>query len=111
MGKVLVSTISNGVNKFKGKGIFNKNELVFYENKIKTKIIIKKDKLIIEREADYFLHLEFEENKKTEGYINNFGKVILDIFTSKLIIRKDSIYIKYNIFEDFTYFVSFTNIL
>lgn len=109
MSKVLIKSKLTGdnVNTFEGMGIYNKNELVFFENGVKNKIKIFSNKIIIERESDYFLYLEFEQNKKTKGYILTQVRADIDIFTSLLKINENSIYIEYKIFNNFSYLIEF----
>ncbi len=90
--------ISEEETLFSGKGILKNNELIFYENKIKNKIKILKDKIIIERISDYSLKMEFIMGKMTKGTYTMYDQnLYLDIFTSKLNTGENSVFIEYNL--------------
>lgn len=60
---------------FEGKGIKNKNEIIYKDKDVSTKIIL--DEIIsIERKADYFLKLNLKKGIKLEGeYITKYGNM------------------------------------
>lgn len=83
---------------FSGKGILKENEIIFYENKVKTKIKLSKNKIIIERLNDYFLKMEFIRSKKTNATYTMGDKCFyLDIFTNSLKIDKNKFSINYDL--------------
>jgi len=83
------------------KGILNKNEIIFYDQKVKNKIRIFENKIVLERNFDYLLELEFIMGKKTKGAYTIDGNTYeIDIFTSVLEIKKNEILIDYYINKD-----------
>ena len=117
MNKVLIKSklISDEENFFNGKGILRKNELIFYDNKIKTKVKILENKIILERTLDYILTLEFIKHTNTKATYNIYGKNLnLEIYTNELKINENNIFINYDLTlnEDekmnFTYYIEYS---
>ena len=86
-----------GKHIFKGKGIKNKDVIIYNDDNILTKIKIK-DTVFLERKKDYHLKLGFNINEKVKGtYITKEGKLDVLTETKILKIEKNSIKIKYNL--------------
>lgn len=86
---------------FIGKGILKDNEIVFYENKVKTKIKILEEKLVIIREENYLLKMEFMRGKITEATYNMYDKnFYFEIFTNELKIEENKILVNYDLTLD-----------
>lgn len=93
--------ISDDEINFIGKGILKENEIIFYEDKIKTKVKILEEKIIISREENYLLKMEFIRGKKTEATYNMYDKnFYLDIFTNDLKIEENKIFVNYDLTLD-----------
>lgn len=83
------------------QGILKNSEIIFYDNKVKNRIKVMENKVIVERTLDYFLKLEFIMGKMTKGTytIGDVGYEI-EIFTKELKIRKNEILIIYYLMGD-----------
>jgi uncharacterized beta-barrel protein YwiB (DUF1934 family) len=99
MEKINIKTemINEEKTVFEGKGIKKNNEIIFYDNGIKTKI--KLDNILsIKREKDYLLELEFIVGKITHAtYTISDINMTFEIFTESLNINKNSIELVYTI--------------
>lgn len=83
---------------FSGKGILKGNELIFYEDKVKTKIKFLDEKVIIERSKDYFIKMQFIRSKKSYAtYTMGDKNFYLEIFTKKLEIGFGRLLINYDL--------------
>lgn len=83
--------------KYEGKGIKNKNRIVFNEKAVKTAIDIK-NKIIIERKEEYYLKIVFSKQKKEEGkYITKYGNLKIETYTKELKIEENKFKIKYDL--------------
>ena len=103
MEKITIKShlISEDEIKFTGKGIMKDNEIIFYEDKVKTKIKILENMITITREENYCLKMEFIRGKKTEATYNMYGKnFYLEIFTNDIKIGKNKIFINYDLTLD-----------
>ena len=88
--------------KFNTNGIYQDNVLKFVdENKAINLININLFEIIVERKSDILTYMKFRNKQKTKFKMSaSFGNLELDIYTSELIIKKDSVYILYNVLED-----------
>ena len=88
--------------KFNTNGIYLDNILKFVdENKGINLININLFEIIVERKSDILTYMKFRNKQKTKFKMSaSFGNLELDIYTSELIIKKDSVYILYNVLED-----------
>lgn len=98
--------IENGNRKievnFNTNGIYQNNILKFAdEEKNINTIEIKFFEIIVERKGEVSTKMIFRNKQKTKfSMIASFGKLELDIYTNELIVKKDSIFILYNVLED-----------
>ena len=85
-------------------GIKNKNKLVYVLSSTKYKMDILKDKILLTRENDEFIHgMIFELNKCTETnyYIKSLNASIsIKILTKKISISDDKIEINYQTIDN-----------
>ena len=88
--------------KFNTNGIYQDNVLKFVdENKAINLININLFEIIVKRKSDILTYMKFRNKQKTKFKMSaSFGNLELDIYTSELIIKKDSVYILYNVLED-----------
>ena len=88
--------------KFNTNGIYQDNVLKFVdENNAINLININLFEIIVERKSDILTYMKFRNKQKTKFKMSaSFGNLELDIYTSELIIKKDSVYILYNVLED-----------
>lgn len=88
--------------KFNTNGIYQDNVLKFVdENNAINLININLFEIIVERKSDILTYMKFRNKQKTKFKMSaSFGNLELDIYTSELIIKKDSVYIFYNVLED-----------
>lgn len=88
--------------KFNTNGIYQDNVLKFVdENNAINLININLLEIIVERKSDILTYMKFRNKQKTKFKMSaSFGNLELDIYTSELIIKKDSVYILYNVLED-----------
>jgi len=88
-------------HKIETTGIKKDNIIIYSENDVKTKIIIKDNSLILIRETNKFImDIILEKDRQTEGkyYINELDKTItLNVNTNDLKIKENSIYAEYQI--------------
>lgn len=80
------------------------NTIEYTEEELKVKVSILKNKVILNRKnEDYNLTLEFVENEKVkcEYDVRSIGlNVEVDVFTKKLEIKDNMIYIDYELFNE-----------
>lgn len=88
---------------FKVNGIYQNHNLKFIDSdKAMNNISIMLDEITVERKCEINTHMVFKNKKKTKFLMNAaFGHLELDIITNELRINKDSIYVLYNVIEDF----------
>ena len=97
--------IENGNRKievnFNTNGIYQNNILKFAdEEKNINTIEVKFFEIIVERKGEVSTKMIFRNKQKTKFIMTaSFGKLELDIYTNELIVRKDSIFILYNVLE------------
>lgn len=92
---------------FKNKcfdGIKNGNKISYQENNIIVTILLKDNKIIMERKSDtYKIVLEFIDNQKTTGkyFVNNENLWLpLNIFTDKILFDDLILEIDYRLVDD-----------
>ena len=117
MSKInIIATLQKGheTHKFQGKGLKNKNQIIYIDKNVQTKITIK-DIITIERKADYYLKLNFKKGIKQKGiYKTNYGTLNLTTITENLSYENGEIKITYKQSinesppETFTYILKFT---
>lgn len=98
MARIKIKSVLIGDEKniFYGKGILKGNEIIFNDNKIKTKIKVYDDRIVITREENYILKMEFSLKQKTKATYNMNNHIMeLNIETRKLEISDNNIKIKY----------------
>lgn len=87
MSKIFLTTsITNkeGTHIFKGKGIKNKNVIIYKEGKKKTKLTLGKT-IKLERIDDEIIELKFKKGIKLKGkYITKYGTLKLETYTKKI---------------------------
>lgn len=88
---------------FKVNGIYQNDNIKFIDNDLAmNNISIMFDEIVVERKSEINTHMVFKNKKKTKFLMSaSFGRLELDIYTNKLCINKDSIYVLYNVIEDF----------
>ena len=80
--KIKAETKSKNTNhKYIGKGLKVNNKITYYDEKIKTQIILS-DKIVITRESEYYIELNLKEKiwRRTDPShkIETFGKPTCD---------------------------------
>lgn len=99
----LINLTTKEKNTYQTNCIFVKNKIKYQENDTKNEINIKSNQIILIRENNDIKHLMFfKENETLESeYIikNPNLNLTLNIKTKKLTIKKNSIYLKYEIIE------------
>lgn len=104
-------TSQNDKQIFEGKAQKKDNSIIFYHDKIKTKINLN-NQVTIEREGEYYLKLIFEDRIKKEGeYITKYGKLQIETFTKKLEIKENKLEIIYDLYIEKEYVDTFYYIL
>lgn len=82
----------------------NDNTIRYVEEDLKVEIKILEDKILMNRKNDeYDLNLEFElnEKKKCKYQVNSIGLTLdIVVFTKKLEIEDNRIYINYEMYND-----------
>ena len=84
-------------------GIFQDSILKFVDNdKAINLISIKDNEITVERKSEIKTHMVLKKGEKTKFVmVASFGNLELDLFTNILNVKKDSVYILYNVLEDF----------
>lgn len=98
MKKITIKSelISDEKTKFLGRGILKDNEIIFYENGVKTKIKLNVNNIIIERVKDYKLIMKFIKGKNTKATYTIYDhNLLLDIYTEELKINENNFKIEY----------------
>lgn len=87
---------------FNTNGIYQDRVLKFVDqDKAINLVTINLFEVIVQRSGEVNSVMTFRNKQKTKFKMNaSFGNLELDIYTSKLIVEKDSIYILYNVLED-----------
>ena len=87
---------------FNTNGIYQDRVLKFVDQeKVINLVTINLFEVIVQRSGEITSVMTFRNKQKTKFKMSaSFGNLELDIYTSKLIIEKDSIYILYNVLED-----------
>ena len=87
---------------FNTNGIYQDRFLKFVDqDKTINLVTINLFEVIVQRSGEITSVMTFRNKQKTKFKMSvSFGNLELDIYTSKLIIEKDSIYILYNVLED-----------
>ena len=84
--------------------ILKDNKIYFNKDDINSIITLKNDKVIIERKCkEYDSLLEFEEGKQIDGkyFVKDIKLYIkISVKTKKLIIKENSILLKYTVYID-----------
>ncbi len=86
-----------------GLGIKKENEIIYYENKTKTKIKI--DNIIeIERKEEYYIKIILEKGIKKEGkYITKYGNIKLETLLKEVKQNEKELEIIYDLYLDSEY--------
>lgn len=87
---------------FNTTGIYQERVLKFVDQEKAINLVtINLFEVIVQRSGEIASVMTFRNKQKTKFKMStSFGNLELDIYTSKLIIEKDSIYILYNVLED-----------
>jgi len=87
---------------FNTNGIYQDRVLKFVDQeKVINLVTINLFEVVVQRSGEITSVMTFRNKQKTKFQMSaSFGNLELDIYTSKLIIEKDSIYILYNVLED-----------
>lgn len=87
---------------FSTNGIYQDRVLKFVDQEKAINLVtINLFEVIVQRSGEVNSVMTFRNKQKTKFKMNaSFGNLELDIYTSKLIVEKDSIYILYNVLED-----------
>ena len=87
---------------FNTTGIYQERVLKFVDQEKAINLVtINLFEVIVQRSGEITSVMTFRNKQKTKFKMStSFGNLELDIYTSKLIIEKDSIYILYNVLED-----------
>ena len=87
---------------FNTNGIYQDRVLKFVDQeKVINVVVINLFEVIVQRSGEITSVMTFRNKQKTKFKMSaSFGNLELDIYTSKLIVEKDSIYILYNVLED-----------
>ena len=87
---------------FNTNGIYQDKVLKFVDQEKAINLVtINLFEVIVQRSGEVNSVMTFRNKQKTKFKMNaSFGNLELDIYTSKLIVEKDSIYILYNVLED-----------
>ena len=96
------------IHKFEGKGIKNKNQIIYKDENILTKI--KMDNVItIERKSEYIIIMNLKKGIKLKGkYITKYGLIKLETYAHEVKKTKNEIKIKYDLFLNDEYVGTFT---
>lgn len=98
----LKNNTDNKIFKFNEKGIINKNKVSYYYDNVKYNVMFNKDEVILRRESDEFINtFYFNGGNSRSNYLlkdNNY-EVDIDVTLKELIVRDNSIYIKYVIVD------------
>lgn len=88
---------------FNTTGIYQDNILKFIDDsKAMNFISVNLFEIIVERKSDISTIMSFQKHQKTKFIMNaSFGNLELDIYTNELIVNKESLFIVYNVLEDF----------
>ncbi len=88
---------------FNTTGIYQDNILKFIDDsKAMNFISVNLFEIIVERKSDISTIMSFKKHQKTKFIMNaSFGNLELDIYTNELIVNKESLFIVYNVLEDF----------
>lgn len=79
-------------------GILEGNQLNYLENNVVSKVIIDKQSIIIKRKSEMEVNIYCVEGKETEMIINvPEGEFSCAVYTHKLNIEKNRIYVDYEI--------------
>ena len=84
---------------FNTNGIYQDRVLKFVDQeKVINVVVINLFEVIVQRSGEITSVMTFRNKQKTKFKMSaSFGNLELDIYTSKLIVEKDSIYILYNL--------------
>lgn len=87
---------------FNTNGLYQDRTLKFLDQeKVINLVTINLFEVTVQRNGEINSVMTFKNKQKTKFKMSaSFGNLELDIYTSKLIVEKDSIYILYNILED-----------
>ncbi len=87
---------------FNTNGIYQDRVLKFVDQeRVINLVTINLFEVVVQRSGEITSVMTFRNKQKTKFQMSaSFGNLELDIYTSKLIIEKDSIYILYNVLED-----------
>lgn len=87
---------------FNTNGIYQDRFLKFVDQEKAINLVtINLFEVIVQRSGEVNSVMTFRNKQKTKFKMTaSFGNLELDIYTSKLIVEKDSIYILYNVLED-----------
>lgn len=84
---------------FEGFGIKTGNKIVYFDNNIKTTLIVDSVVSLI-RKGDYEICLNFFPLKTIEGYYSSlYGKIPLGVYTKCLVNKEGCIKIIYNLLQ------------
>ena len=101
----------NTNHKYIGKGLKVNNKITYYDEKIKTQIILS-DKIVIIRESEYYIELNLKEKNKLQGkYQTKYGNLNLETSNVKINQTENSLYIKYDLIIDNEFIDTFEYIL
>lgn len=110
--KIKAETKSKNTNhKYIGKGLKVNNKITYYDEKIKTQIILS-DKIVITRKSEYYIELNLKEKNKLQGkYQTKYGNLNLETSNVKIKQTENSLYIKYDLIIDNEFIDTFEYIL
>ena len=84
--------------RYKGKGIKNKNKIIYIEDNTKT-VINLEDIITIERKKDYYLKINLKKHKKLKGeYITHYGNLKIETYTKDIKINQNKIKVTYDLY-------------
>lgn len=102
------------VHIFEGFGIKNKNKIVYFDNNIKTTLVID-DVISLKREFDYIISLNFKYLKKIDSYYNTkYGKIFFKTYTKRIVNNDKRLEIYYELLnndekiQDFEFILEYT---
>ena len=92
-----VLKVENERHEYNGLGIKKANKIIYFDNNIKTSIVID-DTVKIIRKSDYQIVLNFKEGKMLDSYYeDNYGSIKLELQTNYLKIKKNFLEIHYTL--------------
>ena len=97
----------NEKHAFTGKGIKNRNKIIFNDNGILT-IVTLGNTIYLERKKDYYYKIGFNTSKTVKStYIIPEGKLMIETVTKYIKQKEDSIQIEYSLTINNTFIDNF----